>query len=184
MKTALKALIAVMMLALPLVFVAAQETVEAVPSDLNGTFAFNAASGSFADNILTLGDLSSKSVYFFSAPRLSATFYSPAEFAADWAVENLEASAMLVLDELTAVVNLKVMGFDSVNNTISFEVVSVEEIVTLEDMKGGPAIPAQFGDANLTIQLDAPLFTSLRNGYFDRSEGTRNTQKCPKAPNC
>jgi hypothetical protein len=184
MKTLIKVMIAVMMLALPLAFVLAQETIEPVSPNLSGTFSLTASSGSFADDVLTLGGLNNRSVYFFSSPRLSATFYTPAEFAADWAVQNAEASAVLVLDELTALVNLKIVNFDSVKNTISFEVVSIEEIVTLQEVKGGPAIPAQFGEANLTIKLDAALFTSLRDGYFQRSEDMRNTQKCPKAPNC
>lgn len=184
MKTLFKAIAAVMMAALPLAFVLAQETIEPVSPNLSGTFSLNAANGNFADDVLTLSGLNNRAVYFFSSPRLSATFYTPAEFAADWSVKNAEASAVLVLDELTALFNLKIINFDSVKNTISFEVVSIEEIATLQEVKGGPVIPSQFGEANLTIKLDAALFTSLRDGYLQRSEDMRNTQSCPKKPFC
>ncbi len=170
-----KFLLATLLLALPLALVSAQDA--AIAEETIGTFTIESSTGSFADDVLTLGELGDSAIWFFAFPTLRAGGYTPAELAADWAVENLEVEGALVLKNMTALVTVKVSNFDAVKNTVSFDVV-VNEIVTTEEVKGGPEVPASFEDARLVLSLNKTFIQSLITGFNNRTEGTRSNKPC------
>jgi hypothetical protein len=193
MKTVVRLMLVALLLvvALPLTSVSAQDnpedTLVAAP-ELSAVYYLSAASGSFADQgdgtyLLTLEGVGPEIVWLASYPGLRVYRLSTENLAINWGAgpEGLSADAVLETAGLNIQMLLSSPTYDATAGTQSY-VASVVNIITVEDTKEPPELPATFDNAALSIAWTVEFENGLVAGIQVRYEGLRATpEECAAA---
>ncbi|GEM_PF-6900101 len=171
MKHIIKFLIALALIIVP-VTASAQESGFSLDESFIGAFSLDIATGSYSDGILTLTIDEQSIGFIFLQPSFAAGLHTLTEFVSDWVVFNLETTSLLVIGDMTAEIVAVVESYDSMTGELVLSI-KVNSIATIEEVKGGAEIPAQFSNAKLNFVIDQTIGESLVAGFDARISGTR-----------
>jgi hypothetical protein len=186
-------LVLILLAALSLGVVFAQDDTAESTSTLVGTLVQNAEAGSFADNgdgtyTFVLEGTAEETAWMMSAPSLFAGRLQTLAFSEEWflAPEGLEGQASLVIEGMT--INMVLVGpvFDPDTFSLTYTA-TIEEIIVEnpEDLKGDPEVPELFEAAVLFVVLDDGFAAGWSAGAEARVLGTRDSSSsCNGRPRC
>jgi hypothetical protein len=178
-----KFLILLVVLALPLVFVSAQEDSEEIL--WSGSYVLTAESGSFveADDdtfTLTLTDVSPFAPWVVNLPDFASGILTTQDLIAFWTFQpELIASALVTTENESIAVTLALaddMAYNGEEDTLTF-VATVTSVIPF-DPEVDPSkaeAPEEFEVATVFINMDVAFAEAIAAGAEARSEGTRNT---------
>ncbi len=187
-----KFLILVVILALPLVFISAQDDTEDIT--WSGSYVLTAESGSFveADDdtfTLTLNSVSPFAPWVVNLPDLYSGILTTQDLIAFWTFQpELVATALVTTENESIVASLSLaddMAYDIEAETVSFvaTVVSVTPFDPDVDPTKAEA-PEEFETVTVFINMDAAFAEAIAAGAEARSTGTRDgsTTTCTPTP--
>jgi hypothetical protein len=174
-------------LALPLAFVNAQEDEEVVEAVLwSGSYVLTAESGSFVEAdeddtfTLTLSDVSDNANWIVNLPDLASGFLSTLDLIAYWTFQpELTATALVTTENESILVTLSLINdeaYDVDAETLTF-LATVSSITPFDPEVDASKVelPEEFEVVTLFINMDVEFAEGIAAGAVARSEGTRNT---------
>lgn len=150
----------------------AQESTFSVDESMLGAFNLDVARGTYSDGKLSVVIDEQVIQFIFLSPKFGAGYHTLTEFVSDWAVNNLETTALLAIGNLTAEVVAMVDSYDSMTGELNLTI-EVVNIFTMEEVKGGAEIPETFTNASLNFVITKTTLESLFAGFDARIAGTR-----------
>jgi len=185
----LRFLMLVVILALPMLVVNAQDEVTEVAPSV-GSYVLMAESGTFeeADDdmfTLVLNNVSSMAPWVISLPNLASGLLTTQDLIAFWTFQpELTATAVFTTENESAFLTLSLMSnfsFDPSEGTITFnaEVIAVNSFdPDVDDSKA--ELPEQFDSVVIFINIDDAFAEGIAAGAQARATGTRdnNQQTC------
>lgn len=187
-----KFLILLVVLALPLVFVSAQEDTEDVV--WSGSYVLTAESGSFveADDdsfTLILADVSPFAPWVINLPDFASGILTTQDLIAFWTFQpELIATALVTTENESVAVTLALaddMAYNAEENTLTF-VATVTSVVPFDtDIDPDKAeAPEEFEVATVFINMDVAFAEAIAAGAEARATGTRDgsTTTCTPRP--